>query len=107
MGSPTYGLDVVVLAFAVVLAAAIVLLISHLCRFWRDAANAERRSRTIAARPGHPALTCGGTSAHARNRVFGRQEQLFGRQRSNVWLRATEPAPRAKRPTSVYTLGYR
>ena len=30
MGSPTYGLDVVALAFAVVLAAALVLLISHL-----------------------------------------------------------------------------
>ena len=36
MGSPTYGLDVVALAFAVVLAAALVLLISHLMPLLAD-----------------------------------------------------------------------
>jgi xanthine/uracil permease len=36
MASPTYGLDVVALAFAVVLAAALVLLISHLMPLLAD-----------------------------------------------------------------------
>jgi hypothetical protein len=36
MGSPTYGLDVVALVFAVVLAAALVLLISHLMPLLAD-----------------------------------------------------------------------
>jgi xanthine/uracil permease len=36
MGSPSYGLDVVALAFAVILAAALVLLISHLMPLLAD-----------------------------------------------------------------------
>ena len=42
--------------------------------------------------------------AHARNRGLAAKNTIWP-PRSNVWLRATEPAPRAKRPTSVCTLG--